>query len=122
MHVVVQRGVLHMLSNVFKWIGAFTILSGFIVGIVQGNASSNYDSFGWGIALTWFFSGIVSGALFFAISEVLDKLDIIAYNTGFLRNTSDTFKQSSQSTYPTTGKSKPSLESLSKTHTFRSND
>lgn len=117
-----------MLSSIIKWFGWFSILSGLIVGIVQGNAYEpviRYDSsFGWSIAITWFFSGLVSGVLFLAISKALDYLEEIAYNTSVLRASNETTRPITQSSYPATGKSasKPSLESLSKMHTFKSND
>lgn len=117
-----------MLSSVIKWFGWFSILSGLVVGIVQGNAyepmTGYASSFGWSIAITWFFSGLVSGVLFLAISKALDYLEEIAYNTAVLRAYNEVTRPTTQSSYPATGKnaSKPSLEALSKMHTFKSND
>lgn len=115
-----------MVKDLIKWIGVLTIVLGFIIGILEGNAyesvSRYNDSFGWAIAITWIFTGIVSGALFLAISEGLGHLELIAYNTSYLRK--EDSKYTPQSSYPNTGKTggKPSLESLSKSHTFKSLD
>lgn len=115
-----------MLQNVLRVIGLLSIVFGVILGIVAGSAydPNRYSNFGVATFLTYVISGAVSGVLFLAIAKGLDLLEEIAYNTSTLRNNRGANEKSRQASYPSTGKTdvKPSLETLSKTHTFKSLD
>lgn len=121
------------LSGVIKGLGWLFIIGGVVVGLIQGftsdpllEALSRYDeqSFRWTVAISWSFYGLVSGVLFLAASKALDYLEVIAHNSAIKTDGYSTSTGSSQASYPTTGKtqSKPSLESLSKSHSFKSID
>lgn len=61
------------------------MILGIIVGIVESNRTDavlqeilgwDYEkSFRWGLAITWWISGIVSGVIFYAIALILEYLE-----------------------------------------------
>jgi len=112
------------LSGVIKGLGWIFIVGGIVIGVIQG---LSYDPLlealtRWTVALSWMFYGLVSGVLFLAVSQALDYLEVIAHNSSIKTQGIPPSSASPLTSYPTTGKSKPTLESLSKSHTFKSND
>lgn len=68
------------LIQALKVIAWFSLVSGFIVGIVVGTQDDPLtellryyeDSFRWSAALTWIISGFISSMIFFALAAILE--------------------------------------------------
>lgn len=119
------------LNEVLKWLGWMSLIGGVVIGIVVGNSpdpmlaaiDSYYDEeFRWSVAFVWIGTGITSSVIFFSICRALDFLQIIAENTAKPQQVSASSGEV-RTSYPSTGKTRSSsLETLSKDHTFKSND
>lgn len=106
-----------MLITTIKGIAWATIVTCTLAGIIS--LSDSFLS-----TIIFIFSGMVSGSLLLAVAAGLEHLETIAYHTSFLQKTTEKRERIPQTSYPSMGKTntKSSLESLSKTYTFRSND
>lgn len=119
------------MNQVLKLLGWLSILGGIIRAVIAGNsddpvlaALDNYydGSFRWNVAITWLVSGISAGVIFLAINRALELLETIAINTAASRETI-VHAGDTKGSYPETGRvTKSTLESLSKSHTFKNTD
>lgn len=107
-----------ILSQILKWLGYISIISGIILGIIYGIKSDPLaealriydDSFRWAIAFAWWISGAISGVLFIAFGMMIDLLE---ENNAHLR---ELLHRTHDETTPKSkplGRSKSSLSSLS---------
>lgn len=106
------------MSQILKWLGYISIVGGIILGIIYGFKSGALaealgiydDSFRWGIAISWWISGAISGILFIAFSMMIELLD---ENNAYLRELLHRTHEESTPKGRPLGKSKSSLSSLS---------
>jgi hypothetical protein len=64
-------------GSIIKVIGYIVIISGIILGIVQGNQIGNMltGGFNFSVALYWWVISIVTGVLLIGIAEIINLLD-----------------------------------------------
>jgi len=82
--------------KILQYSGWSAIIVGIVLGLLFGLDSS--DGFRFAAALSWWFGGIVSGIVLFALASILEYVEAIFE---YLKESSQTFKE----TYPETGKS-----------------
>ncbi|CAM3742917.1 hypothetical protein COLU111180_06155 [Cohnella lubricantis] len=102
------------MGQVLKGLSVITIVLAIIVGIVQANQSIEllgdyYDvPFRWGLAFTWWVSGVVTGILVYAFGVVVDHLQDMSYSLRIISSSHETPSQPA----PSLGSSKASMDKL----------